>query len=235
MSLPDDIILLSAAHPPVECASITWGNGVLLGAYVVLGQPKDSRLEDWQVRVNACASAPEPLTIGDSCRIASHSMIGEGTSLGPGVVLEEYSRVGYGCDIGASTRVMYRAQICDRVTIGSDCRIGGFLGDASVVGRHVSIFGSLVHAYRAPHGGWDVHEASPVIHDYSVIGMGAIVIGGVTVGPNSYVAAGAVVTRDVPPLTMVTGLDQRRTGPDFDGRMLEKSYWTWGGKVRRSD
>jgi acetyltransferase-like isoleucine patch superfamily enzyme len=227
MNLPDDIILLSAAHPPIECASIVWGNRVLLGAYVVLGQPKDSRLEDWQVSANACASEPEPLSIGDSCRIASHSIIGEGTSLGSGVVLEEHSRVGYGCDIGAGTRVMYRAQVCDRVTIGRDCRIGGFLGDASVVGRHVSIFGSLVHDYRAPHGGWDIHEPSPVINDYSVIGMGAVVIGGVTVGPNSYVAAGAVVTRDVPPRTMVTGLDQHRSGPDFDGRMLEKSYWAW--------
>lgn len=228
MSLPDDIILLSATHPPVECAYINWGNNVLLGAYVVLGHPKDSRLEDWQVGVDSCASEPEPLTIGDSCRIASHSIIGEGTSLGPGVVLEEYSRVGYGCDIGAGTRVMYQAQVCDRVTIGSNSRVGGFLGDASAVGRHVSIFGSLVHDYRAPHGGWDIHELSPVIRDRSVIGMGAVVIGGVTVGPNSYVAAGAIVTRDVPPQTMVTGLNQHRRGLDFDGRMLEKSYWTWG-------
>lgn len=43
------------------------------------------------------------------------------------------------------------------------------------------------------------------IKDYVWIGAGAIVLAGVTVGERSIVAAGAVVTKDVPPYTVVAG------------------------------
>ena len=48
--------------------------------------------------------------------------------------------------------------------------------------------------------------AKPIVIERSVwIAAGAIIIGGVTVGENSVVAAGSVVTRDVPPGTLVGG------------------------------
>jgi acetyltransferase-like isoleucine patch superfamily enzyme len=48
--------------------------------------------------------------------------------------------------------------------------------------------------------------AKPIVIERNVwIGAGATVIGGVTVGENSVVAAGSVVTRDVPPNTLVGG------------------------------
>ena len=48
--------------------------------------------------------------------------------------------------------------------------------------------------------------AKPIVIERNVwIAAGAIIIGGVTVGENSVVAAGSVVTRDVPPNTLVGG------------------------------
>jgi acetyltransferase-like isoleucine patch superfamily enzyme len=48
--------------------------------------------------------------------------------------------------------------------------------------------------------------AKPIVIAQNVwIGAGAIILGGVTVGANSVVAAGAVVTKDVPPNTLVGG------------------------------
>jgi len=51
------------------------------------------------------------------------------------------------------------------------------------------------------------------------LGAGAIVLQGVTVGEDSVVAAGAVVTRDVPPATLVAGVPARVLRPigDDDG------------------
>ncbi len=47
---------------------------------------------------------------------------------------------------------------------------------------------------------------NPIVIEKNVwIGAGAIIIGGVTVGENSVVAAGSVVTKDVPPNTLVGG------------------------------
>jgi acetyltransferase-like isoleucine patch superfamily enzyme len=48
--------------------------------------------------------------------------------------------------------------------------------------------------------------ARPIVIERNVwIAAGAIIIGGVTVGENAVVAAGSVVTKDVPPNTLVAG------------------------------
>ena len=47
------------------------------------------------------------------------------------------------------------------------------------------------------------------IHDNCFIGFGAILMPGISIGPNSVVAAGAVVTRDVPPNTVAGGVPAR--------------------------
>lgn len=53
------------------------------------------------------------------------------------------------------------------------------------------------------------------LRDNVFIGHGAIVLPGVTIGPNAIVAAGAVVSRDVPPNSIVAGVPARRVG-DLD-------------------
>jgi len=53
------------------------------------------------------------------------------------------------------------------------------------------------------------------LRDNVFIGHGAIVLPGVTIGPNAIVAAGSVVSRDVPPNSIVAGMPARRVG-DLD-------------------
>lgn len=68
------------------------------------------------------------------------------------------------------------------------------------------MLGKLIHRLEDPTASWDdVEEASPVIEDNAVVGFDAIVIGGVTVGSGSYVAAAAIVARDVLPGSRVIG------------------------------
>jgi glycosyltransferase involved in cell wall biosynthesis len=77
------------------------------------------------------------------------------------------------------------------------------------IGDNVSVAG-FVHIYTMQH---DVDDpqfqetgAPVVIEDYAVIGSRATILPGVTVGRGAVVAAGAVVTRDVPPFTVVGGM-----------------------------
>ena len=51
----------------------------------------------------------------------------------------------------------------------------------------------------------EIRTAPVLIRDNVWIGMGAVILKGVTIGENSVVAAGAIVTRDVPPNTVVAG------------------------------
>jgi acetyltransferase-like isoleucine patch superfamily enzyme len=56
--------------------------------------------------------------------------------------------------------------------------------------------------------------AKPIVVERNVwIATGATIIGGVTIGENSVVAAGSVVTRDVPPNTLVAGNPARIIRP----------------------
>ena len=86
------------------------------------------------------------------------------------------------------------------LTIGAGCDIscGAQIYTHSTVRRCVS---GRAH---------DAVDRAPVrLGDRVFIGAGAIVLMGVTVGDGAVVAAGAVVTRDVPPYTVVTGVPAR--------------------------
>ncbi|MGY4727341.1 sugar O-acetyltransferase [Burkholderia pyrrocinia] len=83
--------------------------------------------------------------------------------------------------------------------------LGGLeIGDDVMTGPNVSLItsGHPVEPSRRR----DFVVAKPIAIERNVwIGAGATIIGGVTVGEHSVVAAGAVVTRDVPPNTLVGG------------------------------
>lgn len=94
------------------------------------------------------------------------------------------------------------------VFINQNCTfydLGGLsIGDDVMIGPNVSLITSS-HPL-APSERRDGVIARPIVIEKNVwIAAGAIVIGGVTIGENSVVAAGAVVTRDVPPDSLVAG------------------------------
>ncbi|MDR7116706.1 sugar O-acetyltransferase [Caulobacter sp. BE254] len=94
------------------------------------------------------------------------------------------------------------------VFINQNCTfydLGGIdIGDAVMIGPNVSLITSG-HPV-APSRRRDGVVAKPIVIERNVwIAAGATILGGVTVGENSVVAAGAVVTRDVPPDTLVAG------------------------------
>ncbi|HJP68861.1 MAG TPA: acyltransferase [Sphingomicrobium sp.] len=114
-------------------------------------------------------------------------------------------RIGTWCYVGEDTRIWSAASIT--------------IGDRVLISHSANIFDSLTHPLSAKTRHeqirkifGDGHPAilsldeSPVrIGDDAWIGAGAMVLRGVTVGEGGIVAAGAVVTRDVPPYTIVAG------------------------------
>jgi acetyltransferase-like isoleucine patch superfamily enzyme len=98
------------------------------------------------------------------------------------------------------------------VFINQNCTIydlGGVdIGDDVLIGPNVSIITSG-HPLE-PSQRRTAVTAKPIVIERNVwIAAGATIIGGVTVGENSVVAAGAVVTRDVPPNSLVAGVPAR--------------------------
>ena len=134
-----------------------------------------------------------------------------------GVRLGRRAAVHLGCYIwyfGPSTLRRERLlQIGERSRINRDCcldaRGGLWIGNDVSVSPGVTIL-------TAEHPPDDIQfrvETRPVrIEDHVFIGTRAIILPGVTLGSGAVVAAGAVVTRDVPPLTIVGGVPARRIG-----------------------
>ena len=102
-----------------------------------------------------------------------------------------------------------RIRIGHKVFINQCCTIydmGGVdIGDLVMIGPNVSII-TAGHALE-PSQRRAYIEAKPIIIQRNVwIATGATILGGVTIGENAVVGAGAVVTKDVPPHTFVAGV-----------------------------
>jgi acetyltransferase-like isoleucine patch superfamily enzyme len=105
-----------------------------------------------------------------------------------------------------------RIRVGHKVFINQCCTIydmGGVdIGDLVMIGPNVSII-TVGHAME-PSQRRKFIEAKPIVIQSNVwIATGATILGGVTVGENSVVGAGAVVTKDVPPGTFVAGVPAR--------------------------
>ena len=84
---------------------------------------------------------------------------------------------------------------------------GVTLGDGCLVGHNV-VFATLDHDKRPERRG-DMTAAPIVVGNDVWIGAHATILKGVTIGDGAIVAAGAVVTRDVPPNTIAAGVPAR--------------------------
>lgn len=83
------------------------------------------------------------------------------------------------------------------------------------IGNHVTISGNVsfvnhdggTWVFREQEGYRDVMKKGRItIHDNCFIGRNSLILPNVSIGPDSVVAAGAIVTKDVPPNTVVAGV-----------------------------
>jgi acetyltransferase-like isoleucine patch superfamily enzyme len=123
-----------------------------------------------------------------------------------------------------------------RVTVGAFCSIHSearVLGGGEHVISRASTFPLNALLFdRAKRTSADAVDQGPTVIGNDVfIGVGAIVLAGVTVGDGAVVGAGAVVTRSVPPYAVVVGNPARiaryRFESEIRDRLLAIRWWEW--------
>ena len=121
--------------------------------------------------------------------------------------------------IGTGTKVHQPCFIGSEVEIGERCRIQAFsyIPDHVVIGDDVFIGPGVVFCndkYPPSHGAWK-EAAYTTVHDKAVIGAGAIIMPSLWLGEGCKIGAGAVVTKDVSPYTVVMGSPAREIRSDW--------------------
>ena len=153
---------------------------------------------------------------------ADLAAVGENVVIEEGALLLEPAHISIGSNVYIGHYAVLRGYDRNEMVIGNDTWIGQFCYINSAggveIGSRVGI-GPAVKIMSSKHGeeGRDVpvlmcelEFAKVTIADDCDIGMGAVVLPGVTVGRGSIVGAGAVVTRDVQPYTVVAGVPARK-------------------------
>jgi acetyltransferase-like isoleucine patch superfamily enzyme len=191
------------------------GDKVIVGEYTIIGYGVKSPPHEEAVTI-----------IGDECIIGSHIVIYKGAKIGGKTKIDDFCRIGEGIHLGQNCYVLYGAKIYDDVSIGENSIIGGFICERAKIGENVKIFGELLHSHKEPHLGWDdVIEESPIIEDCVFIGFGAKIIGGIRIGRNSYIAAGAIVTKNVPSKSIVSCINNILPYNNWKGKLKKSQFF----------
>lgn len=162
------------------------------------------------------AEIHESVVIWAGTHVRENARIGEGTSLG------QYAYVGPGAAIGSNCKIQNGALIYEPASVGNGVFIGPrviFTNDRNP--RAINPDGS-------PKGSSDWEAVGVEVMDGAAIGAGAICVAPIRIGRWASVAAGAVVTKDVPDYALVAGVPARQLGwVGRSGRFLQKSATGW--------
>ncbi|MBI4556878.1 MAG: hypothetical protein HY706_04780 [Candidatus Hydrogenedentes bacterium] len=170
-------------------------------------------------------------TIGPRTYVGYYSVVGAGSSLGEGVIIDDYCVIEEDVVVGPRSLVIYRAQICNEARVGSGCVIGGFVAERVVIGDGVRLFGKVVHSQRDPTRGWDAPdstEESAILEEEAFVGFDALVAGKVVIGSRAYVCAGAIVTRDVPRMHVAYSVNRIVPVADWKGPLSRSPFFDKG-------
>lgn len=143
-----------------------------------------------------------------------HYEIQPGFHAGRGVVLwaKNHIRIGKNCYLGRHSQIECDARIGDNVLIANSV---AFVGRYDHHHQLVGVPTRLAPQIRDPDYSWKGLNSEVVVEDDVWIGYGAIILSGVTIGVGSIVAAGAVVTKNVPPFSIVAGNPAKVVGERF--------------------
>lgn len=141
--------------------------------------------------------------IHPSAHVAPNAKIGAGTKIWINVQVREHASIGKDCILSKDVYVDHAVIIGDRCKVQNSVSVynGVQIDDDVFVGPNVSFTNDKVP--RAFNSEWKV---TPTIVQTGVsIGANATIVCGVTLGEYCMIAAGSVVTSDVPPYTLVMG------------------------------
>ena len=138
-------------------------------------------------------------TIGNGTRIWHWSHVCAGARIGESCSLGQNVYVGNKVIIGNNVKIQNNVSVYDNVTLEDDVFCGPSMVFTNVYNPRSAV--SRKHEYR-----------DTCVKRGATLGANCTIVCGITVGEYAFVGAGAVVTRNVPPFALVTGVPAKLTG-----------------------
>ena len=146
----------------------------------------------------------------------SYNCISDNVKMGENVRLSKFINM-YGCEIGDETKVGAFVEIQKNASVGRCCKIsshtficeGVLIEDNVFIGHGVMFINDSYPRATTPDGNlqteadWKVERT--VIKKGASVGSGATILSNIHIGENAIVGAGSVVTKNVPPNSIVAG------------------------------
>lgn len=156
--------------------------------------------------IHPSADIASSAQVPDSAHVWHLAQLRENVVLGEFVVVGRGAYIGPGVRVGANTKIQNHALVYEPAELGE----GVFIGPGVILtnDRHPrAVDPSGVQKSAAD---WDMVGVR--VEDGASIGAGAICVAPVSIGNWAIVAAGSIVTRDVPPFALVAGTPARQIG-----------------------
>lgn len=198
------------------------GEGCVLEDGVVLGKvPRLARRSSAARR-----PPPEPTRIGARVTVCSGAVVFAGATIGDEAILGDQSYVRERTVIGARTVIGRGTAVDNDVRVGARCSVQTlvYLTAFSVVEEDVFVgpCAMTTNDDTMSRHGPEYALRGATLRRACRIGGGAVLVPGVEVGEEAFVAAGAVVTTDVPARGFMVGMPARRVRDVADTELLER-------------
>lgn len=161
--------------------------------------------------------------IHESSYIDEDVQIGEGTKIWHFCHVQSGARIGVGCTLGQNVNVSNNVRIGDFVKIQNNVSLyeGVELEDGVFCGPSCVFTNDLTPRAEYPKG--PAGYGRTLVKRGASIGANATIVCGHTIGEYAMIAAGAVVTKDVEPYTLVAGVPAASIGKvDEKGNIVER-------------
>jgi acetyltransferase-like isoleucine patch superfamily enzyme len=207
-------------HHAVIHADTVIESNTVIGDHAVLGKmPQLSRTSTVKT------VELKPLQIGANCQIGTGAIIYAGTTIGEGCLVADLASVRENCAIGKSVVIGRGVAVENNTTIGDFTKIqtNAYITAYMELEDHVFIAPMVTTTNDNYMGRTEKRFAAKkgaVIKRGARVGGNAILLPGVTVNEESFVAAGALVTRDTPARQVVKGIPAKPFRPVPEEELL---------------